>query len=113
TLPTKYIMKQWNILYSPSDTADSVEPFDLQTFVAILLQNRKLETKESIESFLHPVLENIELEKLGVKKKEIDAAAKLITKTKEEEKTIVIYGDYDVDGVCASAILWETLYGKY
>ncbi len=106
-------MKQWNILYSPSDTADSVEPFDLQTFVAILLQNRKLETKESIESFLHPVLENIELEKLGVKKKEIDAAAKLITKTKEEEKTIVIYGDYDVDGVCASAILWETLYGKY
>ncbi|MBI5358945.1 single-stranded-DNA-specific exonuclease RecJ [Candidatus Amesbacteria bacterium] len=26
---------------------------------------------------------------------------------------IMVYGDYDVDGICATAILWETLYSGY
>ena len=26
---------------------------------------------------------------------------------------ISVYGDYDVDGICSSAILWETLYSSY
>ena len=26
---------------------------------------------------------------------------------------IIVYGDYDVDGICATAILWETLYADY
>ncbi len=37
------------------------------------------------------------------------AAAKIIT-AMEAGKQIFIYGDYDVDGVCATAILWRFLY---
>lgn len=106
-------MKQWNILYSPPDRDSSTSSMDLQTFIAALLQNRKLQTKEAIEKFLYPALENIELEKLGVTKSAITDAKKLIKKIQKENKSIVIYGDYDVDGVCAAAILWETLYANY
>lgn len=106
-------MKQWNILYSPPDNTATISSLDLQTFIAALLQNRNLQTKESIEKFLYPVLENIELEKLGVAYSAITDAKKLIKKIKKENKSIVIYGDYDVDGVCAAAILWEALYANY
>ena len=26
---------------------------------------------------------------------------------------IAVYGDYDVDGICGTAILWETIYANY
>ncbi len=38
-----------------------------------------------------------------------DAAAKIIN-AMEAGKQIFIYGDYDVDGVCATAILWRFIY---
>lgn len=40
----------------------------------------------------------------------ITLAAKQIAQAIKEEKKIYIYGDYDVDGVCATAILWKFLY---
>lgn len=104
-------MKKWNLLYSP-DSKDH-QNLDYQTLTAILLQNRKIETKEDIEKFLYPKFEDIDLKKLNVEDSQIEKAKKIISKTQKEEKTIVIYGDYDVDGVCAAAILWETLYENY
>jgi len=40
-------------------------------------------------------------------------AIKLIRKHIKLQHPIAIYGDYDVDGICSTAILWETLYSKY
>jgi single-stranded-DNA-specific exonuclease len=40
-------------------------------------------------------------------------AIELIKKHMALNNKIVIYGDYDVDGICATAILWETLYENY
>ena len=39
----------------------------------------------------------------------IDAAAKRLVRAVHDRQPIVIYGDYDVDGVTASAVLWHTL----
>jgi single-stranded-DNA-specific exonuclease len=102
-------MKKWNIRYSP----DKNESLDLPTITAALLHNRGIETKEAIEQFLHPHLADISLEKLGIKKNQITKALLCIENAQKENKTIIIYGDYDVDGVCASAILWETIYETY
>jgi single-stranded-DNA-specific exonuclease len=102
-------MKRWEVLYSQ----DKNEKLDLQTITAILLHNRGLETKEAIEEFLHPHLSDISLEKLGITKTQISKALEILDIVKKQDKTIVIYGDYDVDGVCASAILWETIYERY
>ncbi|HRN96238.1 MAG TPA: single-stranded-DNA-specific exonuclease RecJ [Candidatus Levybacteria bacterium] len=106
-------MKRWDILHSPDNKKNSSLNLDVQTIIAILLKNRGLDTKEVIEQFLHPHISDITLKKLGVSEAASKKALSLIEKTKEAEKTIIIYGDYDVDGVCASAILWETLYDSY
>lgn len=106
-------MKRWDILYTDTDATDSQDSFDLSTLTAILLANRNLESKEDIENYLYPTLDSLEITKLGIAKKDVESAKKLIQETKKKEKTIVIYGDYDVDGICATAILWETLYNDY
>jgi len=40
---------------------------------------------------------------------QIKKLKKLIDNCLKNNKTIVVYGDYDADGVCATAIMWETL----
>lgn len=42
--------------------------------------------------------------------KELKKAVLIINKAIKAKKPILIYGDYDCDGVCATAILWETLH---
>jgi single-stranded-DNA-specific exonuclease len=43
-------------------------------------------------------------------KREINKTIKRLKLAKEKKQKIVIYGDYDADGICATAILWETLF---
>ncbi len=40
-------------------------------------------------------------------------AIDLIKKHMALNNKIIVYGDYDVDGICATAILWEALYSNY
>lgn len=69
-----------------------------------LLENRGLKTKKEIDDFLSPK----KPEDIGIKiPKNI---LKRLQKAKKKREKIVIFGDYDCDGVCATAILWENLY---
>ncbi|MFH1955863.1 MAG: single-stranded-DNA-specific exonuclease RecJ [Patescibacteria group bacterium] len=43
-------------------------------------------------------------------KSETDKAKKLISEAIKKKSPIYIHGDYDVDGICATAILWEKIY---
>jgi single-stranded-DNA-specific exonuclease len=47
---------------------------------------------------------------VGIDKKQLTKAIKRIEKAIEEKEQIVVFGDYDVDGICGAAILWETLF---
>ncbi|KKP77843.1 MAG: Single-stranded-DNA-specific exonuclease RecJ [candidate division WS6 bacterium GW2011_GWF1_35_23] len=75
-----------------------------EDLVETILENRGIKNKEE---HLEPLLENIPpFKKLfGVSK-----AAKKIIKYAKEDKKIVIHGDFDCDGICASALLWEFLF---
>lgn len=42
--------------------------------------------------------------------KELKNALKILKKIKEKEETIVVYTDYDADGITGGTILWETLH---
>jgi single-stranded-DNA-specific exonuclease len=67
----------------------------------------KLREIEDMEKFLNPKLEDIpDFNHLYGSKK----AAKKIVKTVKEGKKIIIHGDYDADGICATTLLWEFLY---
>lgn len=76
--------------------------------VKTLLANRGLKTKKQIEEFFHPT-DPADL------KTPFDSkpAIRLIKAHIKKGHSIAIYGDYDVDGICSTAILWETLYSQY
>lgn len=72
--------------------------------IEYLLNERDIEDRER---FLKPSLEDIPSpEKLFDSTK---AAKEILESVKNEEK-IVIHGDFDSDGICASSLLWEFLY---
>jgi single-stranded-DNA-specific exonuclease len=72
-----------------------------------LLYNRGLKTQKQIDEFFNPdYQEDLHSPFLlkGMKK-----AVKRILQAVERKEKIVIYGDYDADGVCSTAILFLTL----
>ena len=78
----------------------------LPPILGSLLLNRGVDTPEKAAAFLHPDEGQLHdpclMENMG-------AAVRVIRRAIEEGQSIVVYGDYDCDGVCASVILLETL----
>lgn len=71
-----------------------------------LLFNRGLEKKTEIDKFFNPAISDFKKE---LKIPNIDIAQKRIFKAIENQELIVVFGDYDIDGICASAILYKGL----
>jgi single-stranded-DNA-specific exonuclease len=95
-------MKKWQV----EGSGKKLE--NLKDLIEILLKNRGISKKDK-ESFLSPSFSSITLSSLKINKKELKKALVRIKKAIENREKIIVYGDYDVDGVTASAILWETL----
>ena len=77
----------------------------------ILLENRGLKTKKQIDDFLNPVSpEKLKAKDFGLKETELKKAVSRIKRAIEKKEKIVVYGDYDADGICGTAILWEALF---
>ncbi len=78
----------------------------LPPLIAQLLHRRGFDDPALAEAFLRPRLTQLHDPALlpGA-----DRAARRILQAVARRQPIVIYGDYDVDGVTASAILWHTL----
>src|SRR3989344_6754595 len=74
-------------------------------FFLKILTSRGLDTPEKIERFLSPDYDR-DLHDPWLLK-DIEKAAKRIWRAIENKEKIVIYGDYDADGICASVILSE------
>jgi single-stranded-DNA-specific exonuclease len=77
--------------------------------VETILSTRKI---DDIESFLNPPSPvNISLFDFDKKyKEEFKKVIELLTAIKKNNRMIVVYTDYDADGITGGAILWETLY---
>src|SRR3989338_4294793 len=97
---------KWNILHTSSANGKITE----KDIIQVLLQNRGLKNKKEIEKFLYPDLQTLSPESIGLNKKELDKAYKRILAAIENKESIIVYTDYDVDGICAGALVWETLF---
>lgn len=77
--------------------------------IDLILKERKI---KDIKSFLNPPLpETIRLTDFGSKySKQIHKTLKLLKEIKEKNGMIVVYTDYDADGITGGTILWETLH---
>ena len=79
--------------------------------IKILLANRGLKGKKEIEEFLNPKKpEELTPKDVGLDLMQIKKAVQRIKKAIKKEEKIIVYGDYDTDGICATAILWEALH---
>src|ERR1035437_1692565 len=94
-------MKKWNLLNNSSPRVDQL--------LNILLENRDVKGKQKQKDFLNPKLSSITVQSVGINKLELQKSIKRIKKAIENKEKIIVFGDYDVDGICGSAILWETL----
>ncbi len=79
--------------------------------IKALLKARGQTTKDQVASFLHstPPAELTPCQ-VGITAKSLNLATKRLQQAHVNQETIVIFGDYDADGICATAILWETLH---
>lgn len=80
--------------------------------IKILLENRGLKTKKQQQEFLNPKDPyKLTTKEVGVSPVQITKAVKRIKKAIKKKEKVIVYGDYDTDGVCATAIIWEVLHG--
>lgn len=77
-----------------------------EDIIAQLLSNRGLKTTKEIENFLNPTLQDYEKE---LNLPGITTAQKRIEQAIKKEELIIIYGDYDADGLCGTAVLFHGL----
>lgn len=82
-----------------------------KNIITTLLENRGIKTEKEKKEFFKPTPpEKLMLKALGISQLEIRKAVKRIKKALKEKEAVIVYGDYDADGICGTAILWETLY---
>ncbi len=94
----------WSVKEPWNERERLARELNVPTLVTQLLYNRGIDNAPEARSFLKPNLGNlIDPEKLiGIKK-----AVGRIRKALSDKEKIVIYGDYDVDGVAGLSILWQ------
>ncbi len=71
-----------------------------------ILYARGVDTAERIRKFMRPSEKNFLSPFLMKGMKE---AVALITQARDEGRTVAVFGDYDADGICASAIMYHAL----
>ncbi|MCX6784216.1 MAG: single-stranded-DNA-specific exonuclease RecJ [candidate division WWE3 bacterium] len=95
--------KNWRVLNSCSSSS-------LADIKEALLKNRGLDDLRISTDFFAD-LTDVELDVLSVlSPNDLSAALALIKEAISSNLPIIIHGDYDVDGISATAILWETIY---
>jgi len=72
-----------------------------------ILENRGLAAPEDVSVFMNPDIKR-DLHDPFIMK-DMDKAVKRIFKAIKSEEKIIIFGDYDVDGISGTAILYNTL----
>lgn len=98
--------KNW-IIYPKAPESFLNKKKEFSPLFAQILYNRGLKNEKDIELFLRPDYER-DLHSPFLFN-DMEKAVNRILKAIEKDEKILIWGDYDVDGITATIILWETL----
>lgn len=98
------MLYEWDIKHPEPVTS----PNDL---LAVLMGDRGVDADQDPSTFLHPSLQKqLPLILQLFESHAVHTALEVLKQAIDSNTPVVIHGDYDADGVCATAILWETLY---
>ncbi len=108
TIDLKLNRYRWQPAAGPDEAAGNrlARALGVHPLIAALLWQRGLDDVEAARQFLNPQLAGMHD---PAALPGVTAAAERLMQAVAEGRPIVIYGDYDVDGITASAILWHTL----
>ena len=101
---------KWN--YSPPTSeqkaieAELSEQFPNCPAISHLLMQRGISTKEEVEDFLHPSMNGLHDPFLM---KDMDKAVNRLNSALGDKEKILVFGDYDVDGTTAVALVYKFL----
>jgi single-stranded-DNA-specific exonuclease len=98
------MLKRWR--FRENGQATDLSDLKLSPLLVHLLSNRGVLDSETARDFLNPKMTQLHDPDLLPN---ISTAASRMSRAVREGQPIVIYGDYDVDGITASSILWHTL----
>ncbi|MFW6281951.1 MAG: single-stranded-DNA-specific exonuclease RecJ [bacterium] len=98
--------KKWNIVKKPLNNKNS----NISSVVKRILHKRGIEKSSDIKKFLNPDISNTYD---PYQMKDMDLAVKRILKAVSNKEKIIIFGDYDVDGVTATTLLYYYFKEKF
>ena len=99
-------MKKWEV---ENEFKVKSSKFKVENLIKILLENRGVKTKKAMVDFLNPKLESVTIQSVKINEVQLKKALARIQKAIKKKEKIIVFGDYDVDGICGTAILWEIL----
>lgn len=97
--------ERWMVTNRKTEFEKLNSEMNLHPLILRLLANRDISSKEEAENFLNGTIKDL-LD--GNLMKGMTEGVKIIKEAIESKKKIVIYGDYDCDGVCSTTILYKT-----
>lgn len=80
--------------------------FEEKSLIKRLLISRGIKNEKDIEEFLNPLSMDLTSPNVFV---DMPKVVQRLVKAIEEKETVVIYGDFDADGVTSTSILYKTL----
>lgn len=99
-------MKKWMLQRKSANFEEIARKYNISPITARVMRNRDIVTDEEINKFLNGTLDDLYDPFLL---KDMDKAVEIICNAIEGGKKIKIVGDYDIDGVCSTAIFIKAL----
>ena len=99
-------MAQWFVAAKKADFNAIAEKFRISPVLARLIRNRDIIEEQDIERFLYGSKEHMYAPKLFA---DMEKAVGILAKKLTQKRKIRIIGDYDVDGICSTYILYKGL----
>ncbi len=94
-------------LKDEAEVAQLANDFNIHPIIAQIILDRNIDTQSKIEDFFHPKLENLLDPFLML---HMEKAVNRVIRALADGEQILVYGDYDVDGVTGVAILYNVLF---
>jgi single-stranded-DNA-specific exonuclease len=101
-----YRPKHWQIDSPNAGAAELAGRLKVSPLIGQMLLNRGISGFEQAQAFLRPSLKTLAEPDLLPG---LTAAAQRLARAVRDGEKIVIYGDYDVDGITATSILWHAI----
>ena len=96
----------WRVYTKKADFKAIGERFGIDQVMARIIRNRGLETYEQINMYLNGTVDDMHSPHLL---KDADKCVDILTDKIHAGKKIHIIGDYDIDGICSTTILYKGL----